>query len=322
VYDRLEPGETLTSLAAEFQISKGTGPKWLHDRTERGQIAYRSKRRQSKKLGRKYTVPWEDLHDLTVPSKNPVRNRSLGAQIDYFGIPISERTLQENLRTRLRKARLYKAAWTKPIHAANRAARIAYAKERQGLSINDYWHRVVFTDEAHIDPDTCMTPYILREEGTRYDPENVIERPQKQGVKIHIAGWCNWHEKAPELVFYNDEMDNMPKPKRPPKPRRSKYETEEAYNQRVFQWELTLPHDVEVKPKGNSMTMKYYSEKILPICIQAVQDFEKKSTILSTFFNKITIHRMERVERRNRLLQSSCERPRLRLFYTLQTAQI
>jgi len=32
-----------------------------------------------------------------------------------------------------------------------------------------------------------------------------------------------------------------------------------------------LPHDVEVRPKGNSMTMKYYSERILPQYIQALK---------------------------------------------------
>jgi hypothetical protein len=39
---------------------------------------------------------------------------------------------------------------------------------------------------------------------------------------------------------------------------------------RVLEWEALLPHEQEVKLKGNAMTQKYYTERLLPIYIDAV----------------------------------------------------
>lgn len=33
----------------------------------------------------------------------------------------------------------------------------------------------------------------------------------------------------------------------------------------MLEWEATKPQSVEVKPKGNSMTQKYYVERLLPV---------------------------------------------------------
>jgi transposase len=96
--------------------------------------------------------------------------------------------------------------------------------------------------------------------------------PEKKGTKLHIAAWINWHQKAEKLEFYNDENDHLQPPKRPSKPRKSRYETNEQFEQRLIDWEATLPHAVEMKPKGNSMTQKYYTERLLPVYIRAIQE--------------------------------------------------
>jgi hypothetical protein len=46
---------------------------------------------------------------------------------------------------------------------------------------------------------------ILREQGTRYDTVNIQEKAEKTGVKLYIAAWVNWHEKAEKLEFYNEK---------------------------------------------------------------------------------------------------------------------
>ena len=75
------------------------------------------------------------------------------------------------------------------------------------------------------------------------------------------------------LQFYNDEHD---KPaiqiKKPPKSRKSKYMTKENYRQRLADWEASLPHNVEVKSKGNSMRQVYYTEWLLPIYVNEIHD--------------------------------------------------
>ena len=56
-----------------------------------------------------------------------------------------------------------------------------------------------------------------------------------------------------------------------PKPRRSRYRSEEDYQKLMQDWEARKPYPVEVKPKGNSMTTKYYTEKLLPVLLKEIQ---------------------------------------------------
>ena len=60
--------------------------------------------------------------------------------------------------------------------------------------------------------------------------------------------------KAEKLKFYNDENDYIEKPKRPPKPRKTMYESPEEFDTCVLEWTASLPHKKEVKVKGNAMT--------------------------------------------------------------------
>lgn len=62
------------------------------------------------------------------------------------------------------------------------------------------------------------------------------------------------------------------KAKKEPKPRRSKYLNESDYQKLVREWESRQPHEVEVKPKGNSMTNKYYTEKLLPGLLKVINE--------------------------------------------------
>jgi hypothetical protein len=96
-------------------------------------------------------------------------------------------------------------------------------------TIEDHWAYRVITDEAHIDPNSRAVGDVLREEGTRYDVENVEERPPRVGSKFHIAAAISWWGKS-ELQFYNNKEDHKERPPYPPKPRRCpKTETSEQY---------------------------------------------------------------------------------------------
>lgn len=89
---------------------------------------------------------------------------------------------------------------------------------------------------------------------------------------MHIAGWVNWWAKCEKLEFYNDEESYTEQSKKPSKPcRRPITETEEEYAMRVAEWEASIGHEKEVKPKGNAMTQKYYTDRLLPIYVKAIQ---------------------------------------------------
>ena len=46
---------------------------------------------------------------------------------------------------------------------------------------------VSFTDEAHYDPDQRSHQCVLREEGTKYDANNMQEMSKLQGSKLHMT---------------------------------------------------------------------------------------------------------------------------------------
>jgi len=90
------------------------------------------------------------------------------------------------------KAQRYKQAYIqKRISAKNRCERTDYGIKHQDKGVDDFWKYIVFTDETHIDPSSLCQGNILCEQGHRYDPENIQERGEKTGVKLHIAGWIN-----------------------------------------------------------------------------------------------------------------------------------
>ncbi len=46
---------------------------------------------------------------------------------------------------------------------------------------------------------------------------------------------------------------------------------EAEYQKRLQEWEALKPHSAEVKVGGNHMTQKYYTERLLPVYITAIQ---------------------------------------------------
>jgi hypothetical protein len=113
--------------------------------------------------------------------------------------------------------------------AKNEQERTIYGQTHIEKTIDNFWQYIIFSDEAHYDADSQVQGTILRELGTRYEPENIQQRGKRGTNCLHFAAWINWHTKAKELVFYNDEKEYIQKPTRPPKPRRTMYQTDDKY---------------------------------------------------------------------------------------------
>jgi hypothetical protein len=63
----------------------------------------------------------------------------------------------------------------------------------------------------------------------------------------------------------------------PSKPRRRPTtKSEEEYQARITEWEALKPHKVTVEPQGNSMTQKYYTERLLLVYINAIQQLQQE----------------------------------------------
>jgi hypothetical protein len=270
-YDSRYKDETLTAIAADCGTTQPTASRWLHQRSILGSPAYRHTRKISKRLRRRSKVTDEMYKMLVSPPRNPVRDQAYEAQIEYHGIHIQKRQLQRRLKQCTNGGQRYKQAYIcKRMSKKNLASRLQYGQDHQDKTIEDFWQWVTFTDEAHIDPTSECQGQILRERGKRYNTENIQERRPKEGVRLHVAGWINWHSKCDKLEFYNDEDDYMEKPTKPRKPKKSKWESEDEFESRILEWKASIGHDKEVRPKGNSMTQKYYTERLLPLYITAI----------------------------------------------------
>lgn len=267
---------SLRSISASCGITEGCGRKWKRQSLQLGELAKRRTRKSSTVLGHKSKVTKGMCATLVSPS-NPVRKQVWEAQLEYHKIPVRRRQIQRQIKKHTRGGGRYLCAFIKKvISSRNRGNRTIYGHANIYQPIFGFFDHIIYTDEAHIDPTSQAQDRVLRELGTRDKPENIQERPPLKGVRFHIAAWISWYGKADKLTFYNDEEDKIEHPPYPPKPRRRPTtESPEEFDRRVKEWEASKPHEVEVTPKGNSMTQKYYVENLLPIYVQAVKSMSK-----------------------------------------------
>ncbi|XTI86240.1 hypothetical protein V2W45_1519188 [Cenococcum geophilum] len=234
-WDTRDGSKTQGALAREAGTSAPTASRWLKERAQIGSPARRHTRRRSAILGRKSRISKETCEMLELYK----------AQIEYHHLPLKRRQLRRKLFQHTKNAKRFHQAYIKKrMSKKNKEKRVEYGLEHQGKSVEDFWQFIFFTDEAHIDPSSNSVGYILREEGTRYDSVNIQERGEKTGY--------------------------IEKPKRPRKPQKRKKETPEQFSHRLLEWDALIGHDKDVKPQGNAMTQKYYTERLLPIYIEAV----------------------------------------------------
>lgn len=271
------PFKSLRRISADCHISESCGRKWKKQLEELGQEAKKPTRQRSSILGRKSKVTKSMCTMLVSPSQNPVRKHPYETQIAYHNLPVKTRQLQRKLKEYTKGGARYICAFVKKeISPANKTKREEYGYEHLYQPLFGFFDHIVFTDEAHVDPTSQARGRVLRELGTRNNPENIEEREPLQGVRFHIAAWVSWWGKADRLEFYNDEEDTIERPEYPKKPRRRPTtETEEEYQARVLEWEAGKPHEREVKVKGNAMTQKYYVDRLLPIYCQAIESMRQ-----------------------------------------------
>src|ERR1700743_505599 len=96
---------------------------------------------QSHILGRPSKIQKKQVNLLLSPSRNPVRNERLKAQIAVHQLKIQPRQLQRRLKQLTNDAQMYRAAYRKDELSENqRLQRLKYGKEHRGKSVEDFWH--------------------------------------------------------------------------------------------------------------------------------------------------------------------------------------
>ena len=240
---------SLRAISRKEGISESCGRKWKKQYENMGSLAKRRVRPNSSILGRKSRVSKSTCKMLVLPTRNPVRKQPLDAQLAYHNIPVSTRQMERLLKKHTNKGGRYLCAFIKKIISKkNREERRVYGEEHVYDALFSFFDYIVYTNKAHINPTSQAQGRVLREQGTRYNTENIKERPPLKGVRFYIIAWISWYSKAKKLEFYNNEEDVIETPPYPPKPRRRPTtETEEEYKQRVLEWEAGKPYSREVK---------------------------------------------------------------------------
>ena len=191
-YDDQYPSKSLRLISRENQLHVSTASYWLRQREQLGSPAYRHTRQRSEILGRRPKVSKEQCEILVSPTQNPVRDQHYEVQIKHHNLDTSVRQLQRRLKQTIKGGQRYKQAYIqKKISPRNLQSRAKYGRDHQHKTIENFWQFVYFTDEAHIDPSSKPQGLILREQGTRYNIENIQEGPEKEGVRLHVAAWIN-----------------------------------------------------------------------------------------------------------------------------------
>lgn len=109
------------------------------------------------------------------PQRNSMRDQPWSAQIEHFNLDVAPRALRAAFNQRHPRASRFKKAKVSSLSDKNKELRVQYAKEHEQKqhTVHNFWQFVHFTDEAHFDPDQIFDERVLREEGTRYQPENM-----------------------------------------------------------------------------------------------------------------------------------------------------
>src|SRR4051812_35961394 len=142
-----------------------------------GSLAKKKTRQRSSVLGRQSKVTKSMCKMLVSPSQNPVRKQPYEAQIEYHNIPIGKRQLQRKIKEHTKRGGRYLCAFIKKvISTKNREERGTYGSKHLYDPLFGFFNHIVYTDEAHVNPTSQAQGRVLREQGTRDDPENIKER--------------------------------------------------------------------------------------------------------------------------------------------------
>ncbi|KAI1676338.1 hypothetical protein KJE20_14067 [Pyrenophora tritici-repentis] len=197
-----------------FNINRSTGERLLRDSDRFGDItdsrsgfrAYKQDITRSTGSGRPTVVSDDQLQAmLRAPPK--VRSSKLADQISRVGISASERTVQRRLWAV--NAKVYRASKAKRITPSQVSQRLDYWEKYRLKPVLGFWDGVIFTEEAHMSMSELPPQRILKVRGERLKPKNIISTPSRTATDVHFAAWVNYYDRQPDLVFYNDEMDDI-----------------------------------------------------------------------------------------------------------------
>lgn len=279
IYDTLFPRVSLRQICKkpEINIAPSTGRKWLHQREELGDAAYRRTRRRSTRLGRPSIIREEILDEL-LDENDPAHNAHYNTQVKIKQLPVNGDTLQANMSKR-RGARRFKKSTTKGISRQNKKERISYGQEFENRTINNFWRYILFTDEKHFRSRDLSNKaeYELRQPSSAKRLQSIREEKKDVlDVVVHAAGSVSYDSKG-DLIFYSDPKEpELARRHNRSYPRKSGVETQDEFSSKIQAHKEDIASEPEQQIKGNSMTQIFYTQHILPKHIERIKQMEER----------------------------------------------
>jgi hypothetical protein len=267
--------ESLRQIARrpDINIPPSTARTWLAKREKIGSPARRRTRRRSSILGRKSLVSASVLETIT-DQDNPIHEKSYKDQVKELGLPCQPSTLQHTA-TQV-GAKRFKKAYTSEISEKNRRERVNYGHRYRTETLTNFWQWIWFTDEVHYLSAKLQNKaeYELRYPGQEHRLRS-LKATLSSGldVTVHVAAGVSYNQKG-KLIFYKDPKEPSQRVYKPRQPRKSSVQTLEEYQQVIDEWTKEQSAGIEIRPKGNAMTQKFYAENILPQYIEQIQALE------------------------------------------------
>jgi hypothetical protein len=146
-------------------------------------------------------------------------------------------------------ARKFKKRRTTVISKKNKNSRVSYGWRHQKAKITLFWQYVYFTDEAHFNSKdlSFKTKYGLRQPGQQSASIQETYKDDALDVTVHVAAGISYNHKG-IFRFYNDpDEPAISKSKKQPKPRRSKWETDQMWDERLKEYHATTGHPIDPK---------------------------------------------------------------------------
>ena len=72
------------------------------------------------------------------------------------------------------------------VQEANRKKQVKWCKEQRGRTVDNYWRKVIFSDESQIVLGTNKCVYIWRKDDEKYNPHLICSRSER---KISLMIW-------------------------------------------------------------------------------------------------------------------------------------
>jgi predicted RNA-binding protein YlxR (DUF448 family) len=134
VIDHRSNHVTVKVICEQEDIKHDRGKYLLKQRKRLDDVACRRKPRS----GRSKKVSDQLMNEMLNPQTNPVRDQSYTVQLKHFYVDVQRRTLQRAFAARNPRAGRYKKARVRSLSQKNIALRIAYDKEHENHTIENF----------------------------------------------------------------------------------------------------------------------------------------------------------------------------------------